>query len=211
MIDDDDSFADHVRDTLGAGAGLCDEEIVRFVVEDGPRAIESLRKWGVEFDRGQKAVSPGGRGYDLGREGGHSKRRILHHRDATGREIEQTMLNRAGAHPNITLFEDHCAVDLLTAHRAGRTEANRALGAYVLDAATGEVDRFLAPITLLATGGAGKVYLYTSNPDIASGDGIAMAYRAGATDRQHGVHAVPPDLPLPPGRQVVPDQRGGAR
>ncbi len=177
----EDSFEAHVADTVYAGAGLCDESVVRFVVEHGPGAIEGLLKWGVEFDRASVESKAGRGGYDLGREGGHSQRRILHHRDATGEEIERALLARVHAHPNITLFEDHCAVDLLTAHRAGRTEANRALGAYVLDASTGEVDRFLAPITLLATGGAGKVYLYTSNPDIASGDGIAMAYRAGAT------------------------------
>ncbi|HEM45661.1 MAG TPA: FAD-binding protein, partial [Alphaproteobacteria bacterium] len=180
VIDIDDTFDDHVRDTLYAGAGLCNEEVVRFVVEHGPGAIEGLLKWGVEFDRADADAEPG-HVFDLGREGGHSKRRILHHSDATGLEIERALLRRVHAHPNITMFENHCAVDLLTAHRAGRTEANRAIGAYVLDAGTGEVDRFMAPITLLATGGAGKVYLYTSNPDIASGDGIAMAYRAGAT------------------------------
>lgn len=181
VIDEADSFEDHVRDTLYAGAGLCNESVVRFVVEHGPAAIEGLLKWGVEFDLAAEQPPSGRTDYDLGREGGHSKRRILHHRDATGHEIERALLHRITTHPNIRLFENHCAVDLLTAHRAGRTEPNRALGAYVLDAETGEVERFVAPITLLATGGAGKVYLYTSNPDIASGDGIAMAYRAGAT------------------------------
>ncbi len=181
VIDEADSFEDHVRDTLYAGAGLCNEAVVRFVVEHGPEAIEGLLKWGVAFDLAAEQPASGRTDYDLGREGGHSKRRILHHRDATGQEIERALLHRIATHPNIRLFENHCAVDLLTAHRSGRTEPNRALGAYVLDAETGEVDRFLAPLTLLATGGAGKVYLYTSNPDIASGDGIAMAYRAGAT------------------------------
>ncbi len=178
----EDSFDAHVADTLYAGAGLCDEAVVEQVVEDGPAAVERLLKWGVEFDRIDPMIDPSGScDYDLGREGGHSKRRILHHRDATGREIERALLERASAHPAIAFFENHCAVDLLTSHRAGRREPNRALGAYVLDNDTGDVDCFLAPITLLATGGAGKVYLYTSNPDIASGDGIAMAYRAGAT------------------------------
>ena len=179
VVDGQDSFEAHVADTLYAGAGLCEESVVRFVVEHGPRAIEGLLKWGVEFDRASKNSLEGP--YDLGREGGHSQRRILHHRDATGHEIERALLARIAAHPNIHLFENHCAVDLLTAHRAGRTEPDRALGAYVLDATDGSVSRFMAPITLLATGGAGKVYLYTSNPDIASGDGMAMAYRAGAS------------------------------
>ena len=179
VLSPEDSFEAHARDTLEAGAGLCKEPVVRHVVEQGPDAIEALLKYGVDFDR---RVEPGhAHEFDLGREGGHSKRRILHNRDLTGQEIEQSLLARVRAHPRIHVFERHCAVDLLTAHRAGRTEANRALGAYVLDSDSGVVERFQAPITLLATGGAGKVYLYTSNPDIASGDGIAMAYRAGAT------------------------------
>jgi len=176
----EDSLEDHVRDTLVAGAGLCREEVVRFVVGRGPAMIEALLKLGVDFDR--EPAPPGARnGFDLGREGGHTRRRILHHRDATGREIERVLLARASSHPNITLFENRAAVDLLTSAKAGLTGSNRALGAYVLDAGTGQVERFQARITLLATGGAGKVYLYTTNPDIASGDGMAMAYRAGAT------------------------------
>ncbi len=176
----EDSFDAHVKDTLYAGAGLCDEDVVKFVVERGPIAIQNLLKWGVNFDRAEKAGAEAF-DYDLGREGGHSKRRILHHRDSTGREIEESLLRRVAAHPRINLYENHSAVDLLTSHRAGRNETNRCLGTYALDATTGEVDLFLASVTLLASGGAGKVYLYTSNPDIASGDGIAMAYRAGAT------------------------------
>ena len=172
----DDSFEQHVQDTLGAGAGLCREPVVRHVVERGPAMIEALLKLGAEFDSGEAEQS-----LDLGREGGHTRRRIVHHRDATGREIERALLARVRAHPNIDLFEDHCGVDLLTARRAGLAGADHALGAYVLDVRTGAVERFRARITLLATGGAGKVYLYTSNPDIASGDGMAMAFRAGAT------------------------------
>jgi L-aspartate oxidase len=180
VMDTEDSFDAHVKDTLYAGAGLCDEAVVKHVVEKGPYAIQNLLKWGVNFDRSEKAGADAF-AYDLGREGGHSKRRILHHRDSTGREIEQSLLQRVGAHPRISLYEDHSAIDLLTAHRSEQTGANRCLGTYALDSSTGEVDLFLASVTLLASGGAGKVYLYTSNPDIASGDGVAMAYRAGAT------------------------------
>lgn len=177
----EDSFEDHVRDTLVAGAGLCREDVVRFVIERGPATIDALVRLGVEFDREPAAAGDVAAPFVLGREGGHTRRRILHHRDATGREIERALLARAEAHPAIDLFEDHCAVDLLTSRKAGLAGPNRALGAYVLDARSGEVERFQSRITLLATGGAGKVYLYTSNPDIASGDGMAMAYRAGAT------------------------------
>jgi len=188
VTDREDSFQNHAADTLRAGAGLCKEDVVKRVVERGPAMVEALQKHGVAFDleegSSRRAGAPGEDGgvdFDLGREGGHSQRRILHHRDSTGREIESSLLARVVAHPNIDMFENHCAIDLLTAHKAGRTEPNRALGAYVLDAQTDTVQRFLAPITLLAAGGAGKIYLYTSNPDIASGDGMAMAYRAGAT------------------------------
>jgi L-aspartate oxidase len=178
VVDPADSFESHIEDTVTAGAGLCHEDTVRFVIERGPEVIAALQKNGVEFDLPRE---PGGAPFDLTREGGHSQRRILHRRDATGQEIERSLLARVRAHPRIHLFEDHCAIDLITATKAGRTETNRALGAYVLEASTGEVYAYTAPITLLATGGAGKVYLYTSNPDVASGDGMAMAYRAGAT------------------------------
>jgi L-aspartate oxidase len=177
----DDSFESHVQDTLSAGAGLCREDVVRHVVERGPAMIEALLKMGADFDRGPGGELRASNGFDLGREGGHTHRRILHHRDATGREIERALLARAHAHPRIELFEDHCAVDLLTASKCGLSGPDRALGAYVLDSNSGQVKRFQARVTLLATGGAGKVYLYTSNPDIASGDGMAMAYRAGAS------------------------------
>jgi L-aspartate oxidase len=177
--DPEDSFEAHVRDTLVAGDGLCHPGVVQRVVERGPAMIDALLKLGADFDASQAA--PSGVAFDLGREGGHSHRRILHHRDATGREIERVLLLRARAHANIQLFEDHCGVDLLTSTKAGLPGPKRVLGAYVLDAETGRVERFHAAVTLLATGGAGKVYLYTSNPDIASGDGMAMAYRAGAT------------------------------
>ena len=173
VVSDDDSVEAHVRDTLEAGAGLCRAEVVRFVVERGPSTIEALLELGVDFDRATAG------GFELGREGGHSQRRVLHHRDATGKEIERALLARARAHPRIELLEDHLAVDLLRSRRAGLAGPDRALGAYVLDAGRGVVERFRARITFLATGGAGKVYLYTSNPDIASGDGMAIAWRAG--------------------------------
>jgi L-aspartate oxidase len=178
VMDPSDSFESHIDDTIRAGAGLCHEDTVRFVIERGPDVIDALQKNGVEFDLPRE---PGGAPFDLTREGGHSQRRILHRRDATGQEIERSLLARVRANPRIHLFEDHCAIDIITATKAGRTESNRALGVYVLDASTGEVHAYTAPITLIATGGAGKVYLYTSNPDVASGDGMAMAYRAGAT------------------------------
>ena len=177
--DEEDSFEAHAEDTLVAGAGLCQPEVVQRVVERGPAMIDALLKLGADFDASPGAA--GGPGFDLGREGGHSQRRILHHRDATGREIERVLLARARAHPNLSLFENHCGIDLLTSAKAGHPGPNRAIGAYVLDAGQGRVRCFQAQLTLLATGGAGKVYLYTSNPDIASGDGMAMAFRAGAT------------------------------
>ena len=178
VVAESDSFEAHVRDTLTAGAGLCREETVRFVVERGPEMIEALLKIGVQFDR--KTGAPGHE-FDLGREGGHTERRVLHHADATGREIEAALLRAARAHRNVTLLEHHMAVELLTSGKAGREGPNRCLGAYALDVETGEIERCQARVTLLATGGIGKVYLYTTNPDISSGDGVAMAYRAGAT------------------------------
>ncbi|MFP8878496.1 MAG: L-aspartate oxidase [Myxococcota bacterium] len=180
VFSDDDSFESHARDTIAAGAGLCRESVVNRVIERGPAMIDGLLKLGANFDQ-TAAATTGQSEFDLGREGGHSHRRILHHRDTTGREVERVLLARVRAHPNITVFETHCAVDLVTARRAGQPGEDRALGAYVLDDRTGQVLRFVSPITMLATGGAGKIYLYTSNPDIASGDGMAMAYRAGAS------------------------------
>ncbi|MDJ0865633.1 MAG: L-aspartate oxidase [Myxococcota bacterium] len=181
VLADDDSFERHVSDTLEAGAGLCHPDVVQHVVERGPAMIEALTAIGCRFDVAESESEARGAEFALGREGGHTRRRILHHRDTTGREIERALVETARAHPHIQIYENHLAVDLITARRAGLPGEDRALGAYVLNAATGRVHRFLAPITVLATGGAGKVYLYTSNPDVASGDGVAMAYRAGAT------------------------------
>jgi len=181
VYSEEDSFAEHVQDTVTAGAGLCDENVVERVIELGPEMIDALLKLGAEFDAPSGDAMRTTAEFDLGREGGHSKRRILHHRDTTGREIERVLLARVRSHPKIEMYENHCGVDLLTTSGAGAAGTNRVLGAYVLDTERSEVLTFRAHITLLATGGAGKVYLYTSNPDIASGDGMAMAYRAGAT------------------------------
>ncbi len=176
----EDSFELHVRDTLTAGAGLCKENVVRTIVEEGPARIEELIQLGMRFTEREIPSEPGGRELDLGREGGHSKRRILHAKDVTGREIETALLTAVAAQPNIRIFEDHVAIDLITSQKLGYVGENRCLGAYVLDKKRSRVETFAAPVTLLATGGCGKVYLYTTNPDIATGDGVAMAYRAGA-------------------------------
>ncbi|MDH3998347.1 MAG: L-aspartate oxidase [Desulfuromonadales bacterium] len=174
---DNDSFDQHTSDTMEAGAWLPNEEVVKMVVENGPEAIEDLIDWGVNFSRKQDES------YDLTREGGHSQRRIYHSKDETGKEIERALVEAAQAHPSITIYENHVAVDLITEAKVTRrrVKPDRCLGVYVLNRETGQVDTFGAAVTVLATGGAGKAYLYTCNPDIATGDGIAMAYRAGAT------------------------------
>ncbi|MBR9980287.1 MAG: L-aspartate oxidase [Desulfatitalea sp.] len=184
-----DSFDLHVQDTLAAGDGLCNVDVVERVVNGGPARINELIAMGVRFNRqtDSTAGQPEGTTFDLGREGGHSRNRIVHAHDMTGREVEQVLLDRVRQHPNIRLFENHIAIDLITrSTRIKRgmvttTHEDFCVGAYVIERSTQKVNTFAAAITLLATGGAGKVYLYTSNPDIATGDGIAMAYRAGAT------------------------------
>lgn len=176
----EDSFELHVNDTLKAGAGLCDEEVVRTIVQDGPDRIKELVDLGMKFTEKEQSAS-GGREFDLGKEGGHSRRRILHAKDITGREIEGALLGAIAAQPSITMLENHVAIDLITTEKLGHEGANRCVGAYVLNRTSGTVETFVAGTVLLATGGCGKVYLYTTNPDIATGDGVAMAYRAGAT------------------------------
>ena len=175
----DDSFASHVEDTLVAGAGLCREATVRTIVEEGPARIAELIALGMQFSE-KPGKSREQHTYDLGKEGGHSARRILHAKDMTGREVERALLEAAAAQPNLILFEDHLAIDLLTSQKLGAAGPNRCVGAYVLNKTSAEVETFVAPTVVLATGGCGKVYLYTTNPDIATGDGVAMAYRAGA-------------------------------
>jgi L-aspartate oxidase len=176
----EDSFESHVSDTLVAGAGLCKEKVVRTIVEEGPARIAELIELGMKFSEREIPAS-GAHELDLGREGGHSKRRILHAKDVTGREIERALLNAVSKQPNIEIFENHLAIDLITSQKLGYVGENRCLGAYVFDKKSGRVKIFSAPATILATGGCGKVYLYTTNPDIATGDGVAMAYRAGAS------------------------------
>ncbi|MDE2088862.1 MAG: L-aspartate oxidase [Gammaproteobacteria bacterium] len=176
VLDKNDSIDAHIDDTCNAGAGLCDREIVRYTVERSRECIQWLIDRGVPFTKEQ---GPDGvPDYHLTREGGHSHRRVIHAADATGRAIETTLAQQAAGQPNITLFEQHIAVDLITGAKLGLS-TRRCLGAYVLDRAEGHVKVFRARFVALATGGASKVYLYTSNPDGSTGDGIAMAWRAG--------------------------------
>ena len=179
VMSKEDTFEFHVRDTLTAGAGLCKEATVRTIVQEGPARIAELIERGMNFTERELPNEPGHMEYDLGREGGHSKRRILHAKDMTGREAERALLAAAAEQPNITIFEDHIGIDLITTKKLGQAGPNRCIGAYVLDKIQGAVLTFAAPVVVLATGGCGKVYLYTTNPDIATGDGVAMAYRAG--------------------------------
>ncbi|MDH4320196.1 MAG: L-aspartate oxidase [Desulfobulbaceae bacterium] len=179
VLSADDSFDLHVQDTLRCGAGLCHEDVVRMVVENGPARVRELMDLGIHFMSDEQDPSH----LDLGREGGHSARRIAHACDLTGHEIEHGLLRAVAANNNIEVLENHLAVDLLIGSRAGLPLAadgtDQCLGAYVLGPGN-VVSTFRAKVTMLCSGGAGKVYLYTTNPDIATGDGIAMAYRAGA-------------------------------
>jgi len=176
VMSDDDSFHDHEKDTLKAGAGLCKQDVVEKVVHEGPARIRELIEFGARFSTG-----PDGH-FDLGQEGGHGKRRILHASDFTGKEIMNALTSFISGNEKIMLYENHMAVDLITEAKFGKkTPGNRCLGAYVLNKQENRVDTFMAGATIIATGGAGKVYRYTSNPDVATGDGIAMAYRAGAS------------------------------
>jgi L-aspartate oxidase len=176
VTSEEDSFELHVRDTLEAGAGLCDEPVVRTIVMEGPECIRELAELGVCFD--EREVS-GHRELDLAKEGGHSKRRVLHVRDATGKEIEDALLRELGRQSDVQLLENHMAVDLITAAKLGFATEDCCLGVYVLDEKTGDVETIRSDRIVLATGGCGKVYLYTTNPDVATGDGVAMAWRAG--------------------------------
>lgn len=178
VTSDEDSFELHVRDTIEAGAGLCDEQTVRTIVTEGPKAIRELVEIGVHFD--EREVF-GHREPDLGREGGHSKRRVLHVQDVTGREIENALLAELARSSRVQLLENYMAIDLITAAKLGFAAEDRCLGLYALDEKTGEVETIRSDRVVLATGGCGKVYLYTTNPTVATGDGVAIAWRAGAT------------------------------
>jgi L-aspartate oxidase len=174
VLGPDDAFPLHVEDTLVAGAGLCHLDAVQVTVEEAPERIRWLQSLGVEFDRESSDR------LHLTREGGHSRRRVAHAKDTTGKEIEKRMLAACAA-AGIRIEEDQVAIDIITGERAGVAGPSRALGAYVLDRDSGTIRTLTSSVTVLATGGSGKVYLYTSNPDVATGDGVAMAYRAGAS------------------------------
>lgn len=184
VLDPDDSMQEHINDTLKAGAGLCNEKAVSVLVENGPERINELIEWGTKF-----TYADGREGepvLDLGREGGHSQNRIVHAYDLTGQELERALLSKINDLPNVKIFENHTAVDLLTEHQLkglikSKKKKITSYGAYVLENATGLVHIFNSKFTMIASGGAGHVYLHTTNPDIATGDGIALAYRAGAS------------------------------
>ena len=175
-----DNFDKHIHDTMVAGDWLSDPEAVKKVVTEAPSQIQELLGWGVDFDKNEKGE------FDLHREGGHSEFRILHHADNTGHEIQASLIETIKANPRIDVYENHFAVEILTQHHLGkivtrRTPGIECYGAYVLNQETGEVDTFLSRVTLMATGGIGSVYRTTTNPLVATGDGIAMVYRAKGT------------------------------
>lgn len=172
-----DSYEKHIKDTLIAGDGMCDEEVVRMVINESTERINELIKWGASFDKTSSGA------YDLAKEGGHSEHRILHHKDNTGFEIERALLTQVHSHPNIEILDHHFAIDILTQHHLGievnsRTPGIECYGAYVLNLRTKKIETILAKTTLMATGGAGQVYSTTTNPIIATGDGVSMVYRA---------------------------------
>jgi len=175
VLDATDSLQSHIDDTAQAGAGLCDDDTVRYTVENARINIEWLIDQGVSFTKEDNTTET----YHLTQEGGHSHRRIIHAADATGREIETTLLAKAKAHTNIHLYPYHIGIDLITSKKHVNAGANHCVGCYALDIKSDTTETFIAPITVMATGGAGKVYLYTSNPDVSTGDGIAMGWRAG--------------------------------
>ncbi len=180
-----DSFEKHVADTLRAGDGLCDEDVVRMVISEGPQRLEEIIKWGARFDEDESG------NLDLGKEGGHTENRVVHYKDITGFEVERALLSRINAQENITLLPHYFAIDIITEHHILKVQPTlkskiKCFGAYALNTQTGKIETFVSGKTLLASGGAGQVYAHTTNPKIATGDGIAVAYRAKAfvTDMQ---------------------------
>lgn len=172
-----DSFQKHIEDTLDAGDGLCDPKVVEIVVQEGPERVREIIEWGTRFDHAKTG------NYDLGKEGGHSENRILHYKDLTGWEIQRALLEKVGTLPNIQVFEHYYAVDIITQHHLGYnvtrvTPDIKCYGAYALDKTSGHIETILAKVTVMATGGTGQIYKATTNPTIATGDGIAMFYRA---------------------------------
>jgi L-aspartate oxidase len=172
-----DNFDKHIADTLDAGAGLCDVAVVEKVVREAPAQIKELIGWGVDFDKDEQG------NFDLHKEGGHSEFRILHHKDNTGAEIQLRLINAIKNHPNIDVFDNHFAIEILTQHHLGKvitseTQGIECYGAYILDQKTNQIDTFLSRITMMATGGIGCIYQTTTNPLVATGDGIAMVSRA---------------------------------
>ncbi len=176
VMSNTDSFAEHIRDTLSAGAGLCHRDIVEQTIKQGPERIQELIDYGVQFTTREEKQDE----FDLGKEGGHSHRRIMHAGDITGQEVKKVLIDVVRQNSNIEVYENHIAIDLITTQKLDLPGPNTVVGAYALNNNTQDVVTIKAKVTVLATGGAGKVYLYTTNPDIATGDGIAMAYRAGA-------------------------------
>lgn len=192
-----DDYAKHVEDTLIAGDYLCDRKVVEMVVREAPAQIKQLIDWGAEFDR-----EPDGK-FNLAREGGHSQNRILHHKDNTGQEIQRALGNKVLKHPNIKVFEYHYSIDLITQHHLGKLVKRyfpdiECYGAYIMNLRTGEINTFLSKVTMIATGGIGNLYHTTTNPLIATGDGIAMVYRAkGIVDNMEFVQFHPTSLHNP--------------
>ncbi|NQZ69395.1 MAG: L-aspartate oxidase [Lentisphaeria bacterium] len=180
VFDDEDSIESHVQDTLESGAGLCDETVVRSIISDGPKRLRELIDWGVEFSKRSDYADGSDRpdDYDLGKEGGHSYRRVLHTGDTTGKSVLESLKERCLEHSNISIHENRQAVDLIVSRNLDWDGPNRVLGAWVLDRESYATHTYLSKYVILASGGAGKVYLYSSNPDVACGEGIAMAYRA---------------------------------
>jgi L-aspartate oxidase len=199
-----DSFDKHIDDTLIAGDGLCDQEIVKIVVEEGPERVQEIIDWGARFDKESNKSH-----YDLGREGGHSEKRILHYKDLTGWEIQRALSEKAATLPNLTVLEHYFAVDIITQHHLGYnitrvTPGIECYGAYALNKLTNDIETLLARVTLVATGGAGQVYKNTTNPTIATGDGMAMVYRAkGRIENMEFVQFHPTALYNPAGENPV--------